>query len=1033
MDNNGEKVISIENFIDLYPKLTLKNEESNTKELLKYFNIKNKIKNRKNSIIMESTHHNKKTIPKTSTNGLSNNLKDNNNSVNAILDVDKNKNSAIFKETINSKKSNDTLYKIRENEDIDECINLENEDLFLIHKDLELKKRGLRRTYDIKKALELFFYNSELIAKLSEIFAMNRKKSDNNLDNKENNKKIGEEENIILKDKNYQFRIKTIISKLADNVVFEKFEKNIFIVKMDDIGKDCYFLISGRLSVLKPVEYKNIEITYDDYFKYLLNLLDKEENGLLKKVLKLNWHFINIYDEANLMALFKYYIQNRISVFSNVTYNSYEKEKEEDLSLEKIEKFLSEFKMTFRNFDLSKEIISLDIHDIIINCENEKKDAQSEINEYFREIFKPSKETQILLNSYNYMFEKNNNNNSDKNKNSVTLLKYEIFKILEPGAFFGEISQENENKKRNVTIRTEEDSILVSLSNEQYENLLLDDNKKWKIARINFICSNYFFNKISTILFEKYYYPMFKLITKKKDDIIFRQESICDTLFLLKEGIIKYEIYGSIVDLHELMCYLIESLKENECLKLDKKDIKEIKKKYLINNKLITFSTSNIILKEKIVKKYKFELSISDTYEFIGIYEFFLKIGHISTCHVSSKTAKFFEISSNALGKIITIEKNMTQRYHQFILNKLLALIKRLFCIENQHIKGIQDKIKSNFFDINDTRFYINLNSTEIPNFDKIKKMNEIEEKNDLNIKKDYDINEGFNEKDNRIRLIRKKIIDFDNYNNNSSSGSSSRIIDLIKMNNNKNISKEKEREISHSNSKKSNYKKSRSIIDNNICDVKLNSSTIINAKKNNEMKNMKNSESFINDKINDPANTIINLGNNYFSLPQLKRKILLNRYNMENSNNKRYYSIVKNVPINNYSLFHNSLCRSSSKRDQGISVCFNQQDDINYKDNNILPILKKSESSRSISFLNKMKKKLVLTKIKNNLEPKINHNKKISIEVVEEKKNHVLVEVIKNYYRNKKIKGYSAIFNPIHNTILRRKKCNNLPGKEKE
>ena len=139
------------------------------------------------------------------------------------------------------------------------------------------------------------------------------------------------------------------------------------------------------------------------------------------------------------------------------------------------------------------------------------------------------------------------------------------------------MSLESDHRKRNATIRTEEDSILISLSNEQYENLLLDDNKKIKITQVNFLCFNFFFNNISPKLFTKYYYPMFKLVTKKKNEIIYKQESSCTSLFLLKEGTVQIEIYSSIVDIHDLIHFLINALKEDKYLNLKSDYIKQLK------------------------------------------------------------------------------------------------------------------------------------------------------------------------------------------------------------------------------------------------------------------------------------------------------------------------------------------------------------------------------------------------------------------------------------------------------------------------
>ena len=381
-NNNSKKYVSIEEFLDLYPKMILKNENSLPSDIfLKFFNIKNSFKRRKSSIIIDNTQLNNIINAKNKTRVSSINIK-----TNSILNknlIDKNRTS--INDILNLNKHNYVLYKLIENQNIEKCIYLENEDLFLINKGIELQKRGLKLTNDIKRALELFFNKSELIQKLSKNLAIKNdiQEIDKN-DNFQNKKNVKDKKTTY--EVNIHHKVKNLISKLAENVVFEKYEKNKFIIRMDDMGKDCYFLISGRLSILKPVEYKRIEISYDIYFKYLLNLLDKNEKGIFKKVLELNYHFINIHDEDSLINLVKFYIQNKISIYSNISYNIFEKEKAEDLSLEKIELFLNEYKMNFESFGLSKKQVTYDINAIITDPENKNKNIQFRINNYFREI-----------------------------------------------------------------------------------------------------------------------------------------------------------------------------------------------------------------------------------------------------------------------------------------------------------------------------------------------------------------------------------------------------------------------------------------------------------------------------------------------------------------------------------------------------------------------------------------------------------------------------------------------------------------------
>ena len=1025
MDNNKKNIISIEDFLELYPKLSLRDEHSLPSDIfLEFFNIKNRLKRRKSQIITDNAQVTKKYDLKNMSHFSLMNI--NTTSFLSLKKLEKTKTS--INDKLDNNKNNHYLKKIIENEDIDKSINLENEDLFLINKGIELQKKGLKRTNDIKKALQLFFNKSQLIEKIT-------KSSDIYQEIDITDKNDGNNEKRSSLEINIHQKIKNLISKLAENVYFEKHEKNKFIIRMNEKGKDCYFLISGRLSILKPVEYKRIEITYDEYFKYLLSLLEKNEKGVLKKVLGLNRHFINISDEEDLINIAKYYIQSRISIYSNISYNIYEKDKFEDLSLEKIELFLSEYKMNFESFGLSMKKIITDLNEIINDPEIKDKNIQYKINDYFREIFRPSKKNEIMLSPYNFLFNNNHinifDNNDINNNNFVTLIKYEIFMILEPGAFFGEMSLENESNRRNATIRTEEDCVLVSLNIELYHNLLLDDNKKLKILQVNFLCKHYFFNNITPEIFTKYYYSYFKLIFKKKDQIIYKQETPCTSLFLLKDGVIKYIINSSIIDIHELIKYFIKSLQENKYLKLEENYIKLLKQKYLINNNLLTYKNNSIILIEKIKEKYKFELSISSTYECLGIHEFFADIGHISTCYVTSKTAKLFEIRKDSLKKIISLEKGIVNDYYQLVLHKILAMINRLFNIENNCIKQIQDKINTNFF--SDINYHSNLtlnHKVSISNEDnsnaKIEKNNSKLCNNNSTYKneetiltKEFEnfghINDSIIKNNTSISQIKfqneqKKVQsmrELKKNENNNTIRSSFRIIDYKRNRLNTIIKKIKE-----NNNPQYSMEKNKS---NNLYDLKGNNSIIF--RKNNLR--LKNSNSFIYDKKKFSPKTIINVGNSYLSLPKLKKKLLFNKKNNEHKTIN--LSIVKNNYNNT-----NELCQESKsiKKETSINNYHNKNISINTKEN-FLPTIKKSDSSGLLSFLNKKKTKTNLTKIKNNSESKTNHNKEININTIEKKEN-VLAKCIKNFYQKRKKKGYLGIINPLHNSMMKHKLLNN-------
>ena len=150
------------------------------------------------------------------------------------------------------------------------------------------------------------------------------------------------------------------------------------------------------------------------------------------------------------------------------------------------------------------------------------------------------------------------NNENEQKEYPFTIYKYDIFLYIYPGSFFGDMALDAKIKKRNATIRAEEDCIICSLSNQNYFSLLYEENKRLKNFELNLLCRKYFFNKISQIIFNKYYYPMFKVVEKIKKDIVYKQNEDISSIFLLREGVIKIEFYGTIRDIHNLIKKIIE-------------------------------------------------------------------------------------------------------------------------------------------------------------------------------------------------------------------------------------------------------------------------------------------------------------------------------------------------------------------------------------------------------------------------------------------------------------------------------------------
>ena len=562
---------------------------------------------------------------------------------------------------------------------------------FLINKGLELQRKKMKRTHSIKKSLTSFLYKTSVIGKLSDnlYYIENRLNGGNNFINKKN-KNLEEK---------IEIKIHNIVEKLSNQLTIEKVPENKFVIKMNDVGDKCYFLLSGKLSIMKPVEYKNIQLTSNEYIHYLVNLMKYNEIDLINKVIDINHIHINFESlhkfKIITKGIFLRKIDNYLETFKTVT-------------KEDFETLLDEYNLKFEDFNLDTKATLKDIEDINNNTYHENNtsfDSDSEksvtetkskyaIFKVYLNKFNLSVEEKVIMVNFNFLF----NPHEEKKTYNFTLYKYEYFLYLFPGSFFGDMALESKVKRRNASIRTEEECFILSLDNDDYISLLYEDNKKLKSMDLIFLTNKFFFNEISPVLFEKYYFAKFKYIEKFKDDVIYQQDNEFSSVFFLKKGEYKLEMKTSVIDIHNIIKFFIDMLEEKNYLNYSTKKIDELKETYLSDPELLDLKSKNYLYKEKFNEKYKLEISTINQHEILGDLELFLTSGYINTCTIISQKAEYFEIKKRDLSDIFIEEKEILPIYYQFVMNKLISQIKRLYYLKNNLINQIKSKIKSNYY-----------------------------------------------------------------------------------------------------------------------------------------------------------------------------------------------------------------------------------------------------------------------------------------------------------------------------------------------
>ncbi len=471
-----------------------------------------------------------------------------------------------------------------------------------------------------------------------------------------NSKKFFTNKDGQLNEEEFKFKIENklnnIVLSLSEKVIIHKYPKNNFVIKMNEIGKNCYFLVSGKVSILKPVQYKNIKITLKEYLIYIKCLLNLDEIDLVLKVLSENRRFLDITTIKQINKLIRAYFI--VSLNKELNRNI------EGITMEEIEKFFKFFHFTLEEFQLDLKKILKDIEE----SEEKNKKFEKKLRDYFLDILSPTIEDISLLNLYKKSY-------TEKQQPTVILYKYEIFFYLYPGSFFGDMALDSKIKKRNATIRTEEDCIICSLNNEYYMSLLSEENKKIKALDLLFLTQNFFFDLISPVILNKYYYPMFIISEKRKNDIIFKQGEEIKYIFLMREGTINVELNANVFDIINLIKNIFKEiyLRKNY-FKINIQKFHEMKNIYL-NDKDIhqLYNNDKIFLEAN--KKMNFDLYTSKGYECLGIKEFCLQMKYITKCTVISNKANFMKIKKEDLSLILKNEREILPKYYKFVLSKL--------------------------------------------------------------------------------------------------------------------------------------------------------------------------------------------------------------------------------------------------------------------------------------------------------------------------------------------------------------------------
>ena len=494
------------------------------------------------------------------------------------------------------------------------------------------------------------------------------------------------------KDSEKEVEINELSSMGAKLLSYMELKKGQILFRIGDNGDRFYFILSGKVSILKLKEINNVQMTYFEYIEYCMYLISQKEYYIFNKVKNRNMKILSINSESEVISIYKIFFLKKINeaISRNLITN-----------IKSLLDYLKTYGFKLQDFNIKLSRLEEIENDELLKPEHKRE----EWDEYLKEKCKPSFSDLMTYEYYKDIFKKD-----FSQKKSYTCFIYKPFLFLGKGLFFGDFALDSDINKRNATIRAEENTILAFMKSEDYINIFAPGRKMEKMMQINFIYSNYFFKNINLRLFEKSYFHLFSPHEYFRNYELFNFGADLESLILLKEGKVTLELKASITDLHDLIKYLWIHIEENEFYQslnhaqkasiITPSDEKRVKE-YIEDPFFMKLKMNGNKFMEEINTKKIFQVYIFAEKEIIGLEEFYLGLPYIMRGSVVGNKISCYRIDTESFRNILYQERQIVYNYVRSSINKILSLIERMQNLKINNIKIIKNKIDNENSDSN--------------------------------------------------------------------------------------------------------------------------------------------------------------------------------------------------------------------------------------------------------------------------------------------------------------------------------------------
>ena len=498
----------------------------------------------------------------------------------------------------------------------------------------------------------------------------------------------------ILEGQPFDFDIMPLLRKIAHDLYCEEFKKNEFMMKVGDIGKTFYVILSGSISIIVPKTI-TVKMTKDQYIYHLKLLHQLGENYLLEKTYYNNLGELPYLKLEHITKENKIHhkrIKSSIQKIHNKKRDLYKQFKREnkitksfELKKTDIEEMILPkdeliskrksvvFKLRKTLYDIHREnleekhrksiefvrrnsaednIVKVIEGQTIENNEEEKKTQKVKKKEHIKEDKEFSLENYIKLINAEYI-------NIDKTQYTYDIKLLGYFKVtdLYQGSAFGELALLNENNQRTATIFVKEHSYFGVLTSSSYQKSLKHIQEINKKKDVHFVFNTKLFKEISFFNFGIKYWNFFINRKLLLDDYLFKQGQERDEIYFIQEG--EFLLITNNLSIRKLNLYLMEIGNF------------KFKKRELLN----------------VGKEIDVPLIYAKKGDILGMSDLLYKGNFICDAICTSKRASIFAININIFKNIYKNYPSALNNWKKLELHKKVLMIQRFqkinFCNKN--------------------------------------------------------------------------------------------------------------------------------------------------------------------------------------------------------------------------------------------------------------------------------------------------------------------------------------------------------------